>query len=131
MIFVDTGAWFACFISHDPRHAQAYDWYLGNVERLVTSDHVLVELFTLLKARGQFRIALAVGDDLWSGSLARVEYATAVDLAGAWNAYKSYHDKRWSLVDCLSRVIMQRLDISRAFAFDEHFRQFGTVTVVP
>jgi len=26
---------------------------------------------------------------------------------------------------------MERLGIDRAFAFDDHFQQFGTVTVVP
>ena len=44
---------------------------------------------------------------------------------------RQYQDKGWSFTDCVSRVIMQRLDIRTAFAFDDHFRQFGTVTVVP
>jgi len=26
---------------------------------------------------------------------------------------------------------MEKLEITEAFAFDQHFRQFGTVTVVP
>ena len=131
MIFVDTGAWFASFVRQDPRHDVAAAWYLANTQRLVTSDYVLSELFTLLKARGQFPSALAIGDDLWSGRLARVELATPNDLAHAWNTYKSYADKAWSFVDCLSRAMMERLAIDRAFAFDEHFHQFGTVTVLP
>ena len=28
-------------------------------------------------------------------------------------------------------VVIERLSITTAFAFDEHFRQFGKVTVVP
>ena len=131
MIFVDTGAWFACFVSHDHHHEQAAAWYLNNTQTLVTSDHVLAELFTLLKARGEFQTALAVGDDLWAGKLAYVEGVTAGDLAQAWHTYKTYHDKRWSFTDCTSRVVMERLGVKQAFSFDEHFRQFGTVAVVP
>jgi uncharacterized protein len=106
-------------------------WLAGNTEGLVTSDHVLVELFTLLKARGQYRIALEVGDEMWSGKLARIEPVSSVDLMSAWIIFKRFDDKRWSFVDCISRVVMERLDIKKAFTFDEHFRQFGTVTVVP
>lgn len=40
-------------------------------------------------------------------------------------------DKQWSFTDCTSRVVMERLGIQKVFAFDDHFRQFGTVTVVP
>ena len=131
MIFVDTGAWFACFVRQDPCHEQASAWFVSNTQRLLTSDHVLSELFTLLKARGQFASALTIGDDLWSGKLAYIEIATPNDLTNAWNVYKSYGDKAWSFVDCISRTIMERLGVDRAFAFDEHFRQFGMVTVVP
>ena len=131
MTFVDTGAWFACFVRDDEHHEQAAAWYLANSKRLVTSDHVLAELFTLLKARGAFQTALAVGDDLWAGKLADVESVTASDLANAWNTYKTCHDKAWSFTDCTSRAVMDRLDIGEAFSFDEHFRQFGTVTVLP
>jgi hypothetical protein len=31
----------------------------------------------------------------------------------------------------IRRVVMERLGIQRAFAFDDHFRQFGNVSVVP
>jgi uncharacterized protein len=48
-----------------------------------------------------------------------------------WSVFKTFSDKGWSFTDCTSRVLMERLGIAQAFAFDEHFRQFGTVTVVP
>ena len=40
-------------------------------------------------------------------------------------------DKEWSFTDCVSRAVIERLGITTAVAFDEHFRQFGTVIVVP
>ena len=89
MIFVDTGTCFACFVPKVHRHEQAAAWYLANTERLLTSDYILAELFTLLKARGEFPTALAIGAHLWSGTLAQVEYVSARDLAKAWETHRS------------------------------------------
>jgi hypothetical protein len=36
-----------------------------------------------------------------------------------------------SFTDCVSYLVIQRRGIRTAFAFDEHSRQFGIVTVVP
>ena len=43
----------------------------------------------------------------------------------------SNRDHDWSFTDCTSKVIIERLQILEAFAFDHHFDQFGTVTRVP
>ncbi|MEX2015753.1 MAG: hypothetical protein WD873_03880 [Candidatus Hydrogenedentales bacterium] len=52
-------------------------------------------------------------------------------LANAWDVFRRYDDKRWSFTDCTIRVVMERLGVTTAFAFDAHFRQFESVTVVP
>jgi predicted nucleic acid-binding protein len=39
--------------------------------------------------------------------------------------YESRPDKRWSLVDCASMIICQRMKIGRVFTHDHHFRQAG------
>jgi len=49
----------------------------------------------------------------------------------AWEVFRQFRDKQWSFTDCVSRVVIERLSIPAAFAFDEHFRQFGNVAVVP
>jgi predicted nucleic acid-binding protein len=53
------------------------------------------------------------------------------DVEQAWVVFDRYRDKDWSFTDCVSFVMMQRLGITKAFAFDDDFRQFGTVTVSP
>ncbi len=131
MIFVDTGAWFACFVPLDPDHPRASEWYLANTRPLVTTEYVVAELLTLLKARGQYRIALDVGDDLSFEAMGRIEFVSPADLRDAWTVFQTFTDKQWSFNDCVSRVVMQRLGIREAFACDQHFRQFGTVTVMP
>ena len=50
---------------------------------------------------------------------------------GAIGLVRRFRDKNWSFTDCTSRMVMEKLAIGTAFAFDQHFRQFGTVSVVP
>jgi len=131
VIFVDTGAWFAAFVPNDPDHAAAASFLRANSQPLVTSDFVLDELLTLLKCRGEFVRALRLGELLLDGSIAHIEWITPADVQSAWEIFRDFQDKQWSFTDCTSRVVMERLSIQEAFAFDEHFRQFGNVTVVP
>lgn len=131
MIFVDTGAWFAAFVPNDPDHAAADAWLEANVEPLLTTDYVIDELLTLLKIRGEFQRALRLGASLFAGEIAHIEWVMPDDVRQAWAIFRRYHDKDWSFTDCVSRVVMERLRIRTAFAFDDDFRQFGTVSVVP
>jgi len=39
-------------------------------------------------------------------------------------------DKDYSLCDALSFVVMERLGISEAIAFDRHFREYGRFTIL-
>jgi len=131
MIFVDSGAWFASVIATDPDHAAAIAWLASNREELLTTDYVLDETLTLLRSRGQSHIAVALGVALFAESLAVLHFCTKDDILRAWATFQQYSDKEWSFTDCLSKVVMERLRIDKAFAFDQHFRQFGTVSVMP
>jgi uncharacterized protein len=131
VIFVDTGAWFAAFVPNDADHRAADAWLETNTDLLVTTDYVIDELLTLMKMRGEFQRALRVGAALFTEEIAQVVWVLPEDIAYAWETFQRYHDKGWSFTDCVSRVVMQRLGIQQAFAFDAHFRQFGTVTIIP
>ena len=131
MIFVDTSAWFAASVPNDDYHSHARAWLGQNAEPLVTTDYVLDELVTLLKSRGEFQRAVSLGEEILHERIARLEWVTPADVEDAWDVFRRFRDKRWSFTDCTSRVVMERLSLSTAFAFDEHFRQFGNVTVLP
>ncbi|ERT09640.1 hypothetical protein M595_0283 [Lyngbya aestuarii BL J] len=45
--------------------------------------------------------------------------------------FSRFSDKEWSFTDCSSKVIIDKLKLTQAFSFDDHFRQFGSITVVP
>ena len=57
--------------------------------------------------------------------------ATEADMRRAREIFEGFTDKEWSFTDCVSYAVIERLEIEKAFAFDDHFRQFGIVEVVP
>ena len=130
-IFVDTGAWFALFVAEDVHHSSARQYLDGCSGDLITTDYVVDETLTLLRTRVGPRRSARGGEQLFKSGFCRVEKVTTSDFLTAWRIFSEFIDKEWSFTDCVSRVIIDRLAITTAFAFDEHFRQFGTVKVVP
>ena len=131
MIFVDSSAWSAAFVHADPDRQRARSWLRQNFQRLLTTDYIIDETLTVIRARSHLNRAIRVGQKLFDQAFVTIEWVTPDDVRRAWNVFRNYRDKHWSFTDCISRVVMERLDIKQAFAFDDDFRQFGTVTVVP
>jgi predicted nucleic acid-binding protein len=131
MIFVDTSAWAALFVPHDPSHLMARDWHEQNQDTLVTSDYILDELLTLLTTRFTLQAAIRAGQSLWSGRSCALVYLTPQDIEQAWKIFRSHRDKGWSFTDCTSFALMQRLHLSSAFAFDKHFSQMRGIRRIP
>jgi len=131
MIFVDTGGWFASVVPWDGAHLQAAAWLAQNRERLVTTDYILDETLTLLRTKNEPVLALQLGKQLIQDTIATLVYLSEDQIKSAWLVFQQFHDKGWSFTDCTSKVFMEEYEISQAFSFDQHFRQFGSVTVVP
>jgi predicted nucleic acid-binding protein len=131
MIFVDTGAWYALAVPSDPDHGQAKACIEASAAALVTSDFVVDELLTLFVVRGRKSAGVQwIHEVLHQGAVNLVR-VTEVDFAAALHIYEQFVDKASSFTDCTSYVLMQRLNVETAFSFDQHFRQFGTVAVLP
>lgn len=131
MIFVDTGAWFDTFVDWDMDHPRAFAWYTQNSATLLTTDYVIDGLLTLPRSRNERTKAPTLADDLFSGQLAVVHFLTPDELREAFVVFTRFADEDRSFTDCASKVVMERLGLSTAFAFDQHFRQFGSIAVVP
>ena len=131
MIFVDTSAWFAAIVPDDRNYEIVQKWLESNSDQLLTTDYVIDETLTLLKARGEYRYAIELGAHFFGGELAIVAKVENGDLLRAWELFRGYSDKDWSFTDCTSKVVLETLRLPTAFAFDQHFRQFGNVQVVP
>ena len=129
-VFVDTGYLFALEIANDQHHqAAAQHWHsIARVlPRLVTTSYAFDEVVTFFNSRGQHAKAMQVGNNLLqSPSVQFIHVDTALFDAG-WAYFQRYQDKRYSLTDCISFIVMQQLSIQRAFAFDQHFVQAGFI----
>jgi predicted nucleic acid-binding protein len=121
-LFVDTSAWYAAADRGDRSSARAKEILSGTVRR-VTTDHVLVETWLLLR----HRISREAAERFWDGlrrGVAVTEPVTAADLEVAWAIGEEYADQDFSLVDRTCFAVMQRLGIELVASFDHDFAVF-------
>ena len=121
-LFVDTSIWFAAVDSSDRNNARA-KVILKAGEALVTTDHVLVETWTLLHHRLQPNAAERFWEGLRSG-VAVIEPVGLADLEAAWQIGNSWRDQDFSIVDRTSFAVTHRLGIERVASLDDHFAIF-------
>lgn len=94
---------------------------------LVTTSFVLDEVVTFFASRGMHRKAVETGDLLLSSSAVDVVWVDEEMVRGGFEYLRRRGDKRYSLTDCISFVLMDRLDVGEALTFDSHFDQAGFV----
>ena len=61
-VFVDTSAWYASIAPTDTNHSAATAWLNQNTLPLLTTDYIVDETLTLLRARGESSRAIALGE---------------------------------------------------------------------
>jgi hypothetical protein len=98
---------------------------------LITTDYCVDEVLTLLIARKRTAVVLATGWRLFNGDFCRLHFLTPDQIRRAWVVFQAKHTLGWSFTDCTSKVVIDELGIRTAASTDQHFRQFGNLTVVP
>ena len=121
-LFVDTSIWFAAADATDLSNARAKA-ILNSGELLVTTDHILVETWTLLRYRLQRNAAERFWEGMRSG-VAIIEPIGLADLEAAWQIGLSWKDQDFSIIDRTSFAVMRRLGLERAASLDAHFAIF-------
>ena len=125
-LFIDTSAFYAAVDSRDRYHTRATD-LLRDADGLVSTDHVLVESWRLIRDRGGHESA----ERFWAGirgGLATIEPVLLGDLDTAWRIGEVFSDQGFSIVDRTSFAVMERLGIASVASFDDHFAiyRFGS-----
>lgn len=121
-LFVDTSIWYAVADSGDVGNARAKA-ILRDGEGFVTSDHVLVETWSLL----HHKLGRHAAERFWEGlrsGIAMIEAVGPADLETAWEIGVSWHDQDFSIVDRTSFAVMRRLGIERVASLDGDFAVF-------
>ena len=83
----------------------------------------------MVLSRRDHRTAAQVGSHIRASAEVHVEHPDATEERHAWTLFLDRPDKRYTLTDCLSFVMMRRLGLTTALATDDHFRQEGFETV--
>jgi uncharacterized protein len=130
---VDTSGFYALLIKADDRHAAA-DRHLREAKRrkrrFVTSDYVLDETATLLKARGHVHLLGAFFEKVLASHACRIEWMDPERFQAVQAFFLKHLDQAWSFTDCLSFCIMKELRLQEALSKDGHFHEAGFVVLL-
>ncbi len=124
-IFVDSVYVIALINQRDQLHRQAEDLSERFEGRsLLTTEAVMLEIGNALSRSFKPQAVEVIEEFLGSEDMEIVPLAPAL-FVRAFALYKTYLDKTWSLVDCISFIVMHDLGITQALTCDAHFRQAG------
>jgi predicted nucleic acid-binding protein len=125
VIFADTGAFLALYLRRDQYHRQAVKLWPTVAPPVLTSNHVMDELATLLGRQAGFSEAANRIQDLYHSPTIDILASTREDELDAVSLMRKFADQDISFTDCMSFAIMRRQRIRTAFTFDRHFRDAG------
>lgn len=127
-VFVDTGYILALVNENDQYHVQAAA-LSGQFDGrpIVVTDAVLLKIGNAL-FRMDRDAAVQIIEELRESPGVTVVNLTPELFESAFDLYRNHTDKQWGLVDCVSFVVMRRMDLKVALAFDQLFVQAGFVT---
>lgn len=124
-IFLDTSYVIALVNERDQYHAQAQSLseQYEMADFLVT-EAVLLEIGNAL-CRGFKQVAVEVIQFFMDTAEVEIIALTPELFSEGFALYQKYQDKEWSLVDCISFVVMRERGVQDVLTFDRHFEQAG------
>jgi len=126
IVFADTSGIFSYLVRDDYMHIRAkavFQSFAENNTQLLTSSYVLVETTALLQRRIGMDAVIDFHNKIQP--LLDVIWVDEYWHTKAINRLITLNQKKVSLVDCLSFVIMDAREIGTAFSFDNHFEKNG------
>lgn len=132
-VFVDTSAYLALLARNDQYHQQAAEIFQGLLRERApqfTTNTVVIEAHALILSTLGIGPGQAFLRSIVVGGTTIVRFR-ASDEEQAREIIYQYDDKDFSMTDAVSFVVMERLQITRAFTFDRHFAQYGFTVLSP
>jgi predicted nucleic acid-binding protein len=132
-IFIDTSGFFAMLAGDDDRHAAAAKVVAIAQKRersFMTTDYVLDETATLLKARRKPHLLARLFERLDLSQACRVEWTDPDRFHEARAYFLKHADQAWSFTDCVSFRVMTESRLREALTKDSHFQQAGFVALL-
>jgi uncharacterized protein len=124
-VFADTSYYVALLSEADEWHQRAVEWNEKLLGRQVVTEYVFVELGSVLSKVKDRSMFVPFVRRLWAHPATLFVPASEALLQRGLELYGSRPDKGWSLVDCLSFVVMKQRRLTDALTADHHFEQAG------
>ena len=132
-ILVDTSGFYALLNQRDKQHEQARQ-ILNDAatERrcFVTTDYILDETATLLRARGAGHLVEQLFRVVQQSAVCRIEWTDVERFEATQRFFVKHLDHAWSFTDCLSFVVMKELRLHDSLTSDNHFREAGFIALL-
>jgi len=131
-VFLDTGYLIALEASDDQHHDEAIQHWrqsVPDISSIVTTTYVFDEAVTFFNSRGHHSKAVEIGRRLLRSPRVETIHVTEELFGAGWRRFQERSDKRYSLTDCISFLVMKRRELEEALAFDQHFEQAGYRTL--
>ncbi len=127
-VFVDTFAWIAALYTGDNWHSRTVACFerLG-VERrpLLTTSAIVLETLDGFAQQRLRHLAPVLRHILDNSPHLECVGVDTMLLRRGWLLYEERPDKKWSLTDCISFLVMRDRNLVEALTHDHHFEQAG------
>ena len=126
--FADTSFWIELSSKRGQHHHRAVAWQqlaIRTRSTIVTTEAVLLEWLNALSDVSTRQIAAESYMRVRADARIEVVPLQAELMGAAIQYYRGRPDKKWSLTDCLSFLVMERRGLAEALTTDHDFEQAG------
>lgn len=128
MIFIDTGAFIAKYLTADQYHAKSVEIWSeleAKKAKIITSNFILDETFTLLARQANYDFSAKIARIIYHSSVIKILRPTHDTELRALALFDKFSDQKVSFTDCVSFQLMKEHRIKTTFSFDRHFEWAG------
>ncbi|HVA46287.1 MAG TPA: PIN domain-containing protein [Pirellulales bacterium] len=124
-VFADAFYFFAVLNPNDAAHQRALAYATQHNENVVTTAWVLTELADGLATTDKRHVFAQLVGRLQADPDTEIVPPSEELMVRGTELYDSRPDKKWSLTDCISFVVMHDRGIREALTGDHHYEQAG------
>jgi predicted nucleic acid-binding protein len=127
-IFLDASYLLALELTNDQNHQAAQSHWqqvIMDLSSFITTSYIFDEVVTYFNSRNHHAKARQVGNQLLLSPSVQFIHVDESLFSLGWEYFQQYEDKRYSLTDSISFIVMQQHNIQVAYTFDQHFTQAG------